>query len=282
MRWYNYKRQTMLSNLYNKYHYSLILLRELVITEFKLRYQGSVLGYLWSLLKPLFLFVILYFVFVYFLKIGEGIPNWPVSMLLGIVLWNFFTEITSNGLNSIVSRGDVIRKINFPKYVIVLASSISALINLALNLIVIAIFMVVSGVDLSWSAILTPFYILELFLFGIGIAFILSAVFVRLRDMNYIWEIILQALFYGSAVMYPIAIVIEQAGESMAKILLINPVTQAIQDTRHALIDPINPTLYSLSGDILLSFAPILIVVIVVVSGAWFFKKRSPHFAEEV
>ena len=158
MRWYNYKRQTMLSNLYNKYHYSLILLRELVITEFKLRYQGSVLGYLWSLLKPLFLFVILYFVFVYFLKIGEGIPNWPVSMLLGIVLWNFFTEITSNGLNSIVSRGDVIRKINFPKYVIVLASSISALINLALNLIVIAIFMVVSGVDLSWSAILTPFY----------------------------------------------------------------------------------------------------------------------------
>ena len=163
-----------------------------------------------------------------------------------------------------------------------LASSISALINVALNLIVIAIFMVVSGVDLSWSAILTPFYILELFLFGIGIAFILSAVFVRLRDMNYIWEIILQALFYGSAVMYPIAIVIEQAGESMAKILLINPVTQAIQDTRHALIDPINPTLYSLSGDILLSFAPILIVVIVVVSGAWFFKKRSPHFAEEV
>lgn len=279
---YNYKRRTMLSNLYNKYHYSLILLRELVITEFKLRYQGSVLGYLWSLLKPLFLFVILYYVFVYFLKIGEGIPNWPVSMLLGIVLWNFFTEITSNGLSSIVSRGDVIRKINFPKYVIVLASSISALINLGLNLVVIAIFMVVSGVDLSWSAVLTPFYILELFLFGIGLAFILSAVFVRLRDMNYIWEIILQALFYGSAVMYPIAIVIEQAGDSVAKILLINPVTQAIQDTRHALIDPINPTLYSLTGNILLSLAPMAIVVITVVFGAWFFKRRSPHFAEEV
>src|SRR5690606_32270095 len=113
---------------FSKYRYSLVLLRELVITEFKLRYQGSVLGYLWSLLKPLFLFTILYFVFFHFLRIGEGVPNWPVSMLLGIVLWTFFSEITTNGLSSVVSRGDVIRKINFPKYVIVFASSISALI----------------------------------------------------------------------------------------------------------------------------------------------------------
>ena len=99
-------------------------MRELVITEFKLRYQGSVLGYIWSLLKPLFLFAILYFVFVYFLRIGEGIPYWPVTMLFGIVLWNFFSEITNNGVAAVVSRGDVIRKINFPKYVIVLASSV--------------------------------------------------------------------------------------------------------------------------------------------------------------
>ncbi|MGK2896606.1 MAG: ABC transporter permease, partial [Candidatus Saccharimonadales bacterium] len=120
----------MSSKLYQRYRYSLILLKELVITEFKLRYQGSVLGYLWSLLKPLFLFTILYFVFVFFLRVGSDIPHWPVALLLGIVLWNFFGEITNNGLGSIVGRGDVIRKINFPKYVIVLASSISAFINL--------------------------------------------------------------------------------------------------------------------------------------------------------
>ena len=190
----------MYKSFYNKYRYSLILLRELVITEFKLRYQGSVLGYLWSLLKPLFLFVILYFVFVHFLRIGSDIPNWPLAMLLGIVLWNFFSEVTNNGLSSIVGRGDVIRKINFPKYVIILASSISALINLVLNLVVIAVFMIITGVDVSWLALLTPVYILELFVFGLGLAFILSAIFVRLRDMNYIWEIIMQALFYGSAV----------------------------------------------------------------------------------
>ena len=91
----------MFANSYKKYRYSLILLRELVVTEFKLRYQGSVLGYLWSLLKPLFLFAILYFVFVYFLKIGDNVPHWPIAMLLGIVLWNFFAEVTNNGLNAI-------------------------------------------------------------------------------------------------------------------------------------------------------------------------------------
>ena len=150
----------MLEDIKARYRYSLLLMRELVITEFKLRYQGSVLGYLWSLLKPLFLFSILYFVFVHFLRIGSDIPDWPLAMLLGIVLWNFFGEITGGGLGSVVARGDVIRKINFPKYVIVVASSISAFINLLLNLVIIAIFMIITGVDLHWGALLAPLYIL--------------------------------------------------------------------------------------------------------------------------
>lgn len=272
----------MPSKLSTKYKYSIVLLRELVVTEFKLRYQGSVLGYLWSLLKPLMLFAILYFVFVHFLKIGEGIPNWPLSMLLGIVLWNFFLEVTNNGLGSIVARGDVIRKINFPKYVIVLASSISALINLGLNFVIIAVFMAISGVDIGWSALLSPFYVLELFAFGIGLAFILSAVFVKLRDMNYIWEIFMQAMFYGSAVIYPLVVVTQEVGEGVAKLLLMNPVAQAIQDTRHHLIDASNPTLYGMTGSVWISLIPVGIVVVTAVFGAWFFRKKSPYFAEEV
>lgn len=271
----------MISKTFNKYRYSLILLRELVVTEFKLRYQGSVLGYLWSLLKPLFLFAILYFVFVFFLKIGEGIPHWSIAMLLGIVLWNFFSEITNNGVSAVVSRGDVIRKINFPKYVIVLASSVSALINLGLNFIIIAVFIVVSGVEITWSAPLILLYIAELFIFGLGIAFILSSFFVKFRDVNYIWEIIMQALFYGSAVIYPLAIVVEQ-NIFLAKLLLLNPIAQAIQDARHVLIDSANPTLFSLTGDFWISLIPIAIVVATLCVGAWYFKKRSPYFAEEV
>src|SRR5688500_16681585 len=117
-----------ISNILNRRNR--ILLRELVITDFKLRYQGSALGYFWSLLKPLLLFAILYVVFVKLLKFGGDIEHYPVYLLLGVVLWSFFIEATTNGLQSIVSRGDLIRKINFPKYIIVISGTISSLINL--------------------------------------------------------------------------------------------------------------------------------------------------------
>jgi len=272
----------MKSKFVSKYRYSIILLKELVITEFKLRYQGSALGYLWSLLRPLFLFVILYFVFVYFLRVGSGIPHWPVAMLLGIVLWNFFSEVTNIGLTSIVSRGDIIRKINFPKYVILLAGSVSALINLVLNLFVIGVFMWINQVNLSWSALLSPLYIIEIFIFALGLSFILSTIFVKLRDMNYIWEIIMQALFYASAVIYPISMVVERSA-TIAQVLLLNPVAQAIQDARQTLIYDQTPTLLSISsGNILIAFIPIALVIAVFIFGAWFFKKQSPNFAENV
>lgn len=265
-----------------KYRYSLILLRELVVTEFKLRYQGSALGYLWSLLRPLFLFVILYIVFVYFLRIGGDIPHWPVAMLLGIVMWNFFSEVTNNGVTSIVNRGDIIRKINFPKYVIIIAGTISAFINLLLNLIVIAIFMIISGVNLTWIAILSPLYIIEIFVFALGLAFVLSTVFVKIRDINYIWEIIMQGLFYASAVIYPIAMVIEKS-EFAAKLLLLNPVTQAIQDLRYVLVSQEHtPTLLSLTGNWAIALIPVSLVILVFIVGALYFKKKSPEFAENV
>lgn len=208
--------------------------------------------------------------------------HWPVAMLLGIVLWNFFSEVTNNGVTSIVNRGDVIRKINFPKYVIVIAGTISAFINLILNMVVIVIFMFINGVDFSWLALVSPLYILELFVFALGLAFLLSALFVKLRDINYIWEIIMQGLFYASAVIYPISMVVERS-ETVATLLLINPVAQAIQDARHTLIHPENLTLWQLSGNnIWISLIPITLVVSVFIIGALYFKKKSPSFAENV
>lgn len=275
-------KQTMnYSNLVNKYRYSLILLRELVITEFKLRYQGSVLGYLWSLLKPLFLFVILYFVFVHFLRVGSDVPNWPIALLLGIVLWNFFSEITSNGVGSVVSRGDMIRKINFPKYIIVISSSVSAFINLLLNLVVLTVFIILADVDLRWTALLTPLYVLELFMFGVGIAFILSTLFVKFRDMNYIWEIITQALFYGSAVIYPLSM-IATTNVELAKVILLSPITQSIQDARWALIEPANLTAATLGSSLWMQMFPFTLSLVTLLFGAWLFKKNSPYFAENI
>ena len=123
-----------------------ILLRELVVTDFKLRYQGSALGYVWSILKPLFLFSILYVVFDKFLGVGRNIQHFPVYLLLGIILWNFFVEATNQGLNSIVGRGDLLRKINFPKYIVVISGTVSSLINLLFNMAVVLLFIIVNGV----------------------------------------------------------------------------------------------------------------------------------------
>jgi ABC-2 type transport system permease protein len=271
----------MREKLFARYRYSLILLKELVKTDFKLRYQGSVLGYLWSLLKPLFLFIILYFVFVYFLRVGSDVPFWPISMLFGIVLWNFFSEITNSGVGAIVNRGDILRKINFPKYIIVVASSVSALINLVFNLMVLVVFMVVAHVELNWSMLLTPFYIVELFIFGMGIAFILSTIYVKLRDMNMIWEVVMQALFYGSAIIYPLSMV-ANIKPWLAQIVLFSPITQAIQDARAALISPANITATSLGSNVLMILVPFVITVVVFVFGVWLFKKKSPSFAENV
>ena len=271
----------MFAKLRERYQYSWILLRELVRTDFKLRYQGSALGYVWSLLRPLFIFIILYFVFIHFLRIQGG-QHWPVAMLLGIVLWNFFGDITNGGVGAIVGKGDLIRKVNFPKYIIILAGSFSALINLFFNLIVIAVFMILSRVDLSWSALLTPLWILEIFIFAIGISFILSTLFVKFRDVNYIWEIIMQGLFYISPVVYPIAMVVER-NVTIAQIIMLNPVAQAIQGARHDLVDISNMTLTQISGgNLLINLVPLVIVLGTLVLGIWLFRKNSPNFAEEV
>jgi ABC-2 type transport system permease protein len=272
----------MFKRLTARYRYSLILLRQMVITDFKLRYQGSALGYVWSLLRPLLLFVILYIVFGKFLRIGDGVPHYPVYLLTGIVLWSFFAEITNNGVAAIVNRGDLIRKLNFPKFVIILSTAFSALINLGLNLIVIGFFLYISKVDIGWSALIwSPLLILEIFVFGISLAFILSALFVRLRDVNYIWEVLMQAMFYATPIIYPITLVSERWPE-VAKLLLLNPVAQAIQDVRYVAITPTTQTLTDLTSNIWLALSPFVLVATLAAVAVVFFKKRSPTFAEEV
>lgn len=253
----------------------------MVISDFKLRYQGSALGYIWSLLRPLFMFVILYTVFVRFLKIGGNIPHYPVYLLVGIVLWNFFTEITNSGVTAIVSQSELIRKLNFPKYVIILSSAVSALINLGLNLIVISIFMYFNKVEIGSGIIFVPLLLVELFLFAIAVAFILGALYVRLRDINYIWEVFAQAMFYATPIIYPVNKVGDE-WPTIAKALLLNPVAQVVQDVRSVAITPKTQTLWGLSHNIWYALVPFAIVLCTLLFAVMFFKKRSPLFAEEV
>ena len=250
-----------------------ILLRELVITDFKLRYQGSVLGYLWSLLKPLMLFTILYFVFVKFLRFGQGIEHFEVSLLLGIVLWTFFTEATGQGMQAIVSRGDLIRKVNFPKYIIVISGTISALINLVLNLLVVLLFIIINGVDIKWSMLMLPLNVLELYVFALALAFALAAVYVKYRDVSHIWEVFLQALFYATPILYPITMVIDNASLWIAKLLMINPVAQIIQDALYSSISHDTVTTSGFIDNPFYVAIPYLIVAAALVFATLYFQK---------
>jgi ABC-2 type transport system permease protein len=217
-------------------------------------------------------------VFTKFLKVGKGIPNYPIYLLLGIVLWNFFSEVTTNSVSAIVGSGDLIRKINFPKYVIILAGSFSALINLGLNLIIVSLFMVFSGLTLSYSALLFPFLILELFIFSLAVAFFLSAAFVRFRDLGYIWEVVLQAGFYITPILYPLTLVPIR----VAKLQLLNPVAQIIQDSRYVLVTKETQTITSMYSNRFAVFVPLIIVISSAVISTLYFRSRSRYFAEEV
>jgi ABC-2 type transport system permease protein len=255
------------------------LLAELVRTDFKLRYQGSVLGYAWSLLRPLLLFIILYVVFVKFLKIGTGVPHFPVYLLLGIVIWNFFNEMTVQSLGSIVGRGDLIRKIRIPRWIIVLSSSISALINLFLNLLVVVLFLFINHVDLLRSTLWLPLILLEVYIFALGVSLFLAAAFVKFRDVGYIWEVILQAGFYLTPILYPLAKI---TNLTLQKIIMLNPMAQAVQDARYSAVTHETRTLYEVFGGGWYKFIPFLIVVLVFIGGLSYFRKESKYFAENV
>lgn len=263
-----------------------ILLKAMVSTDFKLRYQQSVLGYLWSILKPLLLFTIMYFVFVKFMRFGDGIPHFAVALLLGIVMWNFFNETTTGGMMSIVGHGDLLRKIHFSKYVVVIASSMSALINFGLNFIVVIIFMLINGVHLTWSCLLIVPLILELYILALGIAFFLSAVYVNLRDLNPIWEVVMQAGFYATPIIYPISMISSRGGmwgPIVAKLdLILNPVAQIVQDARYVLVDQANVTVWQMEGNHVLAVWPILFSILIFFAGLWCFTAKSKHFAELV
>lgn len=257
---------------------NLAILREVISTNFKVRYQGSALGYLWSLLKPLFIFAILYIVFTQVFKVGDGIEHYPVYLLLGIVLWSFFTEATTTGLSSIVDSGELIRKISIPRYLIVIASTVSALINLGLSLIVVLVFAIISQVPVGPGWLLLPVLILELAVLAQGLAFLLSATFVRLRDMSYIWEVVLQAGFYITPIIYPLQKVTDV---TFQKLILLNPVAQIIQDTRQLFVTNDAITGWEVGG-IAFGMIPVMIVVMFFVVGALHFRRQSKTFAENI
>ncbi len=261
-----------LSKVFNQNNYN--ILTEMVRTDFKLRYQGSTLGYLWSLLKPLMLFAVLYTVFTRFLRFGGD----PTSLLLGIVLWSFFVEATTTSLTSIVDTGDLIRKIKFPKYLIVLSTSFSALINLLLNLVVVLVFVLIFGGNISvYTFLFFPLVIIELYVFTLAVSFIISTLYVKFRDVNYIWEVGIQLLFFMTPIIYPLSYI---PNETFQTILTLNPLTQIIQSARELLVTDVI-TAYDLLGWPFV-LIPFLIVIALIITATRYLRSQSANFAENV
>lgn len=259
------------------------LLSELVRTDFKLRYQGSVLGYAWSLLKPMFMFAILYVVFTKVFKIGGGVDHFPIYLLLGIVLWSFFTEMTQQSLGAIVARGDLIRKIRIPRWMIIVSASVGALINLGLNLVVVITLALLSDMDLLFTSIYLPLFILLIYVFALGLGLLLSALFVKYRDISYIWDVALQAGFYATPILYPITVNANLiTNELVLKIMYLNPIAIALQGARNAFVTPQTLTINEIWNTSAAILLPIAITILFLLVGVLYFKSQAKDFAENL
>jgi ABC-2 type transport system permease protein len=250
--------------------------------EFKLKYAGSALGYVWSILKPLLLFAMLYAVFGRVFKLGGLSPYYPLSLLTGIVLFYFFQDATTLGMNSLVARESLLRKLAFPRLIIPTAATVTAAITFCANATVITAFVVWKRITPRVDWLLLFPLLIELYIFTLGIALILATLFVRLRDLGQVWELATQLFFYASPIIYPVGFLPPWA----RKIIFLNPFTQVLQDVRSLVIYPDLPqnkidaseALAGAGGHVL----PVLIALTIFVAGLAFLKREAPWFAERV
>ena len=204
-----------------------------------------------------------------------------IGLLFGIVVWGFFSEATNVGLSSLVARADLLRKIRFPRYVIVLSAATQALISFGLSMVVMVLFLVIGRVPVRADIVWLPLLFLELIVFSLSLAFFLGAMFVRFRDMSYIWEVALQAGFYATPIILPLN-QLPAKYAPYARLLLINPMAQIIQDARYVLITDKTLTMTQYYGTPWARAIPVGITVAMALSSVAFFRWRSPTFAEEI
>ena len=253
----------------------------LAFTDFKLRFFGSVLGYFWTLVRPLMLFGVLYFVFSQIVPLGANVSYYPLILLSGVVLYSYFAEATSASVRSVVERENLVRKIHFPRMVIPLSVTLTASFNLLLSLVVVFFFMAASGVEVRLTWLELPVLIVLLALFATGLAMLLSALFVSFRDVRPIWDVITQALFYATPVIYPIEQVAAR-NETLAQIAMCNPLAAIIQQFRYAMIDPNAQSAGEALGGAWMLLVPASVILAMFALGLWVFDHMAPRIADEL
>lgn len=246
--------------------------------DVKIHYQDSVLGYLWSVLRPLGLFAVLLLVFSRAAGLGDGVEHYPIYLLTAVVLWTFFAETTSGGVVALTSAQHVLRRMRLPSLALPLAVVLKAAFNLVLNLLAVAVFVVAYGVEprLGWLEL--PLLAGFLALFGGGLALVLSALYVRFRDVHQAWTVVLQFLFFAS----PIVFVASRYPAGLQEVLDLSPLAVVFTEMRHALIDPSAPSAAEAAGGAAMLAVPVAIVAATIAAGLWLFRREAPRIAERL
>jgi ABC-2 type transport system permease protein len=255
------------------------VLRVIAMTEYKLKYSESALGYVWSIAKPLAMFAVLYTVFGRFFKLNVGFEHYPLYLLTGIVLWVFFVDATSLAMTSLVARAALLRKLAFPHLVIPLSVTLSAAMTFAVNLLVVAVFVAANHVRPTLAWLWIPLLLVELLVFTLGVGLVLAAAFVRLRDVLQLWELLIQLLFFASPIMYPVDFLPPWA----KPVAFVSPVVQVMQDMRAVVVGgPQGITAANVYGTVWGYAIPVGFCLLVFAFGLWIFLRESPRFAERV
>jgi ABC-2 type transport system permease protein len=248
----------------------------LALSEFKIRYFGSVLGYLWSLMRPLMLFGVLYVVFTHIVRFGDDIAHYPLKLLVGIVLWTYFAEATGQAVQSLVQREALLRKIPFPPAVVPLSVGLTSAFNLGLNICVVIGFVLISGITpaVEWLELI-PLLLLTV---TASVSLLLAVLFVPFRDMSPIWEVASQLLFWGTPIIY----VIETVPDSARELLMMNPIAAIIEQARHALIDPSAPSAAAAAGGAARLLIPLGVIAVLLVASLVLYRRMRPTLAERL
>jgi ABC-2 type transport system permease protein len=257
---------------------SLELLYLIAVTEFRKTYFGTVLGYLWSLARPLMLFGVLLAVFTQVFRIGSEVPNYPVLLLFNIVLFGFFQEASLTAVNSIVTQEAVVRKTQFPRLVIPLAVVLTSLFNLCLNLVVAFAFILAWGIAPTWTWLLFPLVLGLLFVITTAVSMIVSSLYPRFRDTAIIWTVLATVLFYATPVLYPMEIV----PDTLADFLRLNPLVPVFEAARAWVIDPAAPGPVSAAGGVDGLLPAMAMYVAICVLAVWIFNREAPLIAEQL
>lgn len=256
------------------------------LVEWKLKFFGSALGYLWQLVRPLLLFLVLYVFFTDVAKVGAGegasYDYYGAQLLGSIVLFTFFGEATTGAVRCVVDHEALVRKIQFPRLAIPLANVLLASFNLGLNLIVVTIFTVAAGVTpmLTWLE-LVPIVLL-LMVLCTGIAMLVASLFVYARDVEPIWEVISQVIFYASPIIIPITAIQPHLSRTLMHIYMLNPLAVVFQEFKHAFVTHATPSAASLLGSYAQLAEPVAIVFAIFALGFWVFNRVAPHVAEDL